>query len=151
MDNRLLDVDRYGTLRVPGVMWLSFAVLTRHWFLCLFMVMSGQAWTSGEVPWLPMLAQVPVALLLLVGGRRMPDAGPLPRQIWRLGPKLVTATATLNLCWVGWVLFRSDEWRPRPELMLVCFSALDLAIAWSICTSRYLSQVFTEFPVSESK
>ncbi|RYX80354.1 DUF2919 family protein [bacterium] len=153
MDERLLDVDRYGVLRVPGLVWVSLIVLTRHWFLFFFMVFTGQALVGEKgAPWLPMLAQLPVVLLLLAGGRRMPEARPMIRQIWRMGPLLVSVTAVLNLAWMAWSLYVSDDWRLRPELMLVCFSVLDTLIAWSTFTSQHVRQIFTEFPAgSEAK
>lgn len=152
MDERLLDVNEHGVLRVPGTIWLSLMVLSRHWWLFFFSLLSGGGggdllgFLDRGLPWWPMALQLPVIGLLLAGPRRTPSAGQVPRVIWRHARVLVLLTTLLNLGWTVWSLSRSDTWRPRPELVLVCFSCLDLVIAWSFWFSRYFRQVFIEFP-----
>jgi hypothetical protein len=156
MDERLLDVNEHGVLRVPGTMWLALFLLARHWFWVLFILISTSsggdsfALLNGGVPWIPMVFQLPALLLLLAGARRLPDVGLIPRWLWRRGQMLVLITASLNVSWTVSNLVNSQSWQPRPELVLVCFSILDVVIAWNWWSSSYLRQVMREFPVAAS-
>lgn len=152
MDERLLDVDQHGILRVPGVMWVGMALLARHWFWVIFTLLSARRsgesmiLLSGGVPWWPMVVQFPAIVLLVAAGRRVPTAGPFVRNVWQRGYIIVAVTVLLNLCWTGWSLMNSQDWQPRPEMVLVFFSMLDLAIGWGFWSSRYIRQVWMEFP-----
>jgi hypothetical protein len=152
MDDRWLDVDQHGVLRIPGVMWLGLILLVRHWAWFFVVLLSAQ-YGGGAAEtlqwqgmWWPLLAQLPVVALILVAGRRTPVAGILVRKLWRHGALLVAMTACLNLAWTIWSLAQANEWSPRPELVLACGSLLDLAIGWNLCLSEYTKQLFTEFP-----
>lgn len=152
MDERLLDVNEHGVLRVPGLMWAALLLLARHWFWVLFIVLSAGSGGGSMVllkdgmPWWPLAAQLPVILLLIAVGRRAPSGGRLVRRVWLQGRVLVSATMALNLCWTIWNLLHSQDWQPRPEMVLVCFSLLDMVVAWGMWTSPHWRQVFSEFP-----
>ena len=41
-DSAFLDVDRHGVLRVPGILWLGFAVMARYWILVVIVTASAR-------------------------------------------------------------------------------------------------------------
>lgn len=153
MDDRLLDVDQHGVLRISRITWLSLILLARHWIWAFLTLLStqygGTAATEtmrAGASWWPLVGQLPTVLLIFAAGRRLPDAGRVIRALWRAGAFLVGLTVCLNLAWVAWSLSLASEWQLRPELLLLCFGLLDLVIASDLCFSKYAKQLFAEFP-----
>jgi len=156
-DSAYLDVDRHGVLRVPGPLWLGFAVLARYWILLLVVTVSARrspeaALLLGEggFPWGWLAVQSPIVLLMFAGFQRVPTAGAWARVIWRRGPAIVALTALLNLGWTGRLLWESDSWSLWPELFLGSCVLIDLAIALAVLRDRFFAQLFSEFPAREA-
>ncbi len=152
-DSAYLDVNDHGVLRVPGPLWLGFAVLARYWLLMLvILVSSGQSQLStlllgkDGVPWAWLALQLPIALLMIAGAHRVPTGGRWARVLWRNGRVIVTLTALLNLAWTTRLLWLSDDWALWPELLLTSFVVIDLATALAVWRDRFFGQLFSEFP-----
>ena len=152
-DSAYLDVNDHGVLRVPGPLWLGFAVLARYWLLMLVIVVSsGQSQLSAlllgrkGVPWAWLALQLPIVLLMMAGAHRVPTAGRWARVLWRNGRVIVTLTALLNVAWTARLLWQSDDWALWPELLLASFVLIDLAIALAVWRDKFFSQLFSEFP-----
>lgn len=153
LDERLLNIDDHGVLRIPGAVWLAFAVLARHWVLVLVLGVSAAADPSvvrilgeGGVPWTMLVLQLPVALLALAGAQRRPEAGTLWRMLWRQGRAVMALTAALNAGWTVHWLMGSEYWLPWPELFLGSCVLIDAAIGVALFTAPYYRQLFREFP-----
>lgn len=152
-DSAFLDTDRYGTLRIPSVLWLGFAFLARHWILVLVVLVSVKRsrdslllFGEGGSPWQWLLMQMPVVALAFAGFRRTPTGGAWSRAIWKNGRAIVALTATLNLGWTAWLLYRAETWSRWPELYLASCVLIDLAIALSVIRDPFHQQLFIEFP-----
>jgi Protein of unknown function (DUF2919) len=152
-DSAYLDVNNDGVLRVPGPLWLGFAVLARYWLLMLVIIVSsGQSQLStlllgnDGVPWAWLALQLPIVLLMVAGAHRVPTGGRWARVLWRNGRIIVTLTALLNLAWTARLLWLSDDWALWPELLLASFVLMDLATALTVWRNRFFAQLFSEFP-----
>lgn len=153
-----LHANRHGVLSIPGLFWVSLALLARQWLLLMMVGVStfrGQTDISllladGGVPWGALAAQAPVLLLALAGANRVPGARPWARWVWHHGREIVALVVVCNLAWTARFLWASDYWLPWPELFLACCALLDLAVALSICRTPYYRQMFKEFPIVSS-
>ena len=155
-DSAYLDVDRHGVLRVPGPLWLGFAVLARYWILVLVVTVSARRSKESVLllghdgfPWMWLAVQAPIVLLMFAGFQRVPTAGRWARMVWRQGRPIVALTALLNLGWTARLLWQSDDWALWPELFLASCVLIDLAIALAVLRDRFFAQLFSEFPAPE--
>jgi hypothetical protein len=155
-DSAFLDVNRHGVLRVPGPLWLGFAVLARYWVLMLVILVSARRSRESVlllghdgVPWIWLALQLPIVLLMAAGAQRVPGGGAWARWLWRNGRPIVTLAALLNLGWTGHLLWQSDDWALWPELLLASLCLIDLAIALAVWRDRFFAQLFSEFPAPE--
>ena len=153
LDERFLDVNAHGVLRVPGPLWAGFAVLARHWVLMLLVAVSARRDPSivrvlgdSGIPWLMLGMQLPALLVALAGAQRRPEAPMLWRWIWRFGRGLVVVTALANIAWTAHLLMDSDYWLPWPELYLGSCALIDLAVVVGLYSTPLMRQLFREFP-----
>lgn len=152
MDERLLDVDQYGVLRVPGLFWLGMGVLVRYWALMLFMLMSAQQagtifeMMGNKVPWLALAGEVFALAAVIAAGSRQPEAGKLWRWAWRHAHVLVTLTAACNVAWFAYASTLANWEFTRAQLAMGGFALLDVCMAWVFVRSTYYRQLFSEFP-----
>lgn len=153
MDERLLDIDQYGVLRVPGMFWLGMAVLVRYWALMLAMLMSGgQAGAilgvmGGKIPWLALAGEIFAMAAIVAAGNRQPEAGAAWRWLWRRAHVLVVITAACNVAWFAYSSTQSSWEFTRGQLAMAGFALLDVCMAWVFTRSAYFRQLFSEFPV----
>lgn len=154
MDERLLDVDQYGVLRVPGMFWLGMGVLARYWALMLIMLVSAQQagtifeMMGGQVPWLALVGEVFALAAVMAAGSRQPDARMVWRWIWCRAHVLVALTATCNVGWFVYALTQPSWELTRGQLAMAGFALLDVCMAWVFVRSAYFRQLFREFPDS---
>ena len=152
IDERFLNVNRYGVLSFPAPLWLAMAFLGRHWLLLIVTLASASRspetvqMAASSLSWLVLLLESPVLILAYAGFSRMPTTGSFLRFIWANGRLILGLTAVLNLVLLGWFLWLSDVWQRWPELFFASCGLLDFAILYGIWTSPYIKQVFTEFP-----
>lgn len=153
-DERFLDVDRYGVLKVPLPLWLGLLFLSRHWALLVVTLASARrspeavALASGGLSWFTLVLEIPSLLLLAAGLSRHPDAGRLWRWIWNRGLWIIGLTTVINVGFLGWRLWNTDYWQRWPELFLASCVLLDFAIFHGARQSAYVRQIFKEFPSS---
>jgi hypothetical protein len=152
-DSAYLDVNSHGVLRVPGPLWLGFAVLARYWILMLVVAVSARRSQESllllghdGVPWAWLVLQLPIVLLMLAAAQRTPAGGRWAQALWHQGRLIVTLTALFNLGWTARLLWRSDDWALWPELLLASFCLIDLAIALALWRDKFFAQLFSEFP-----
>jgi hypothetical protein len=152
-DERFLDINQHGVLRVPGELWLAFAVLTRQWVLvvmgaCSLMVGAADAARVARegLSWWAVGCQAPVVLLMVAAWNRSPEAPRWLAWVWRRGLWWVGASVALGLMWLGWHLLESSDWLAWPTLFYLSAALLDLAIAGSVLRSAYFQALFREFP-----
>lgn len=152
MDERFLNVTRDGVLAVPAAFWFAMLALARHTLFVFFTVMASKqaggvmTLMAGGVPWPALAGELPALALMWSAGSRRVDAGEGARWLWRRGAVLVWLTVFTHLLWSGWMLSHLDEGSERTALVLLCFSLLDLSIAWVFSRSHYYQQLFQEFP-----
>ena len=154
IDERFLNVNRYGVLSVPAPLWLAMAFLGRHWILLIVTLASARRspeavqLAASSLSWFVLLLESPVLLLAFAGFSRMPAAGSWLRFIWANGRLILGFTAVLNLALLGWFLSQSEVWRRWPELFLASCGLLDFVVVYGISKSAYIKQVFLEFPAA---
>ena len=156
-DSAFLDVDRHGVLRVPGILWLGFAVMARYWILVVIVTASARRSQQsvlllgeGGFSWAWLLVQLPIVLLMVAGFQRVPTAGRWAREVWRRGRAIVALAALLNLGWTARMLWRADDWALWPELFLASCVLIDIAVALAVWRDRFFAQLFSEFPAPEA-
>jgi hypothetical protein len=152
-DSAFLDVNSHGVLRVPGPLWLGFAVMARYWILMLVVTVSARRSREsvlllgdGGIPWMWLAMQLPIVLLMVAAAQRTPTGGRWARALWHNGRLIVTLTALLNLGWTAHLLWLSDDWALWPELLLASFCLIDLAITLAVWRDKFFAQLFSEFP-----
>lgn len=152
MDERLLDVDQYGVLRVPGMFWLGMAVLVRYWALMLVMLVSAQQagtifeMMGNKVPWLALAGEAFALAVLIAAGSRQPEAGAVWRWTWKRAHVLVALTAACNVAWFTYASTQANWEFTRPQVAMAGFALLDVCMAWIFVRSAYFRQLFSEFP-----
>ncbi len=152
IDDRLLDVDKHGSLRVPSVLWVALAVLCRYWILVV--VVFASARRAPDVvrvlgdgfSWYFLLLEIPAILILLATARRGPEAGQLWRWLWHNGRTLIACAVVAHLGATAWLLWSADVWRRWPELFLASCNLFDLAVLTSVLRDPYYRQLFADFP-----
>ncbi len=155
-DDRFLDVNAHGVLRIPLELWLAGLVLARGWIIALFTMASllGNQMDvirilGKDVAWISMLLELPALMVLWMFAHRTPDAGGVVRRLWPHARTLLLVTALGNLAYLLWVLYQSRYWAPWPELFLTSFCLIDLAICWGLYSSEHILQVLREFPATK--
>lgn len=152
IDDRLLDVDKHGTLRAPSIFWIALAVLCRYWILVIVVFASARRAPDvvrvlGEgFSWYFLLLEIPAILVLLAATRRKPDASAIWRWLWRHSHILIAVTVFAHLGATAWLLWTADVWRRWPELFLASCNLFDLAVLTSILRDPYYRQFFNDFP-----
>lgn len=152
IDDRMLDVNQHGVLRIPAAVWFALIFMARHWVLVLVVTVSARRNKEAvrlygdDFSWWLLLLEVPALLLLWLCSQRRPEAGRLVRWFWPHARQLAIATAVLHIGYVAWYLWNSNYWLPWPELYLASSALIDLAIVKSFYGSEHLKQVFSEFP-----
>ena len=153
LDERLLNVDRHGCLRIPGALWLALAFLARH--VLLAAVIFATAKRSPDVVrllgddfnWFMLVFELPAVALMVAAANRTTDAPQLVRWIWHRGRGIVVGLALLHLLLAIWLLATSDVWNTWPELFVASCALIDLAIAHGVRRDDFFRQLFAEFPV----
>lgn len=157
LDERLLDVNQHGVLRIPMGVWLALLFLARHWLITFFVLISSimnretMKVLGGDFSWVILAIELPAVFLLWLCTRRRPEAGQFVRAIWPWARHLAAGTALLHLAYVIWFLWSSTYWLPWPELFLASCALIDLVIILSFYRSGHLRQVFLEFPLLSEK
>lgn len=154
LDERFLDVDRHGCLRIPGALWLALAFLARH--VLLAGVIFATAKRSPDVVrllgddfnWFMLVFELPAVALMVAAANRVPDAPRVLRWIWHHGRSIVVGLAALHLLLAIWLLATSDVWNTWPELFVASCALIDLAIAHGVRRDAFFRQLFAEFPAS---
>jgi hypothetical protein len=152
IDERLLDVNAHGVLRVPAELWVAVVFLMRHWILMMVVAViarrSKEAYTllGGDFGWVVLAIEVPAFVMAVLLVRRRPEAGRTVRSLWPLARHLAALTAILHIAYVAWYLLHSSYWLPWPELFLASSALIDVAIVTALFRSPHLKQVFAEFP-----
>ena len=154
------DFSRYnhhGVLRVNWMLWLVLLYMTRHTLVLAFLLFGlsrGQA--QGGVANLGvaallepvyMISDLPALALMFALGARVPQAGKVARAVWRHGRQII-----LDSIAVYFVLFLWNHWGEIGRLDPVLWSnvIVNLIIAVLVMRSRYLADLFNEFPKLDS-
>lgn len=154
IDDRLLDVNQYGVLRIPAGVWLALIFMARHWLMVLVVTVSARRNRDAvqlygdDFSWWMLALELPALFLLWLCTRRQPDAGRFVRAVWPHARLIAALTAALHIGYVVWFLWNSSYWLPWPELYLASCALIDVAIIYGFYTSDHLRQVFSEFPAS---
>lgn len=152
IDDRFLDVNRFGVLRIPVALWLGLVFLARGWIIGFLVLISAYMspdtlrLITPDLDWRVAIIEVPAVFLLWLCVRRRPEAGNLIRYAWPFARMLAATTAALHVMYVAWYLWGSGYWLPWPELFLVSCTLIDVAIIAALYSSHHLNQVFEEFP-----
>lgn len=156
MDDRYLDVNAYGVLRIPLELWLAMFFLCRHWVLALLVTVSARkvgdtTLLIGRDFTLQVLAiEIPALLLIALCAQRRPEAGKFVRALWPYAKWLAVLTLGGHFGHTGWYLMQSSYWLPWPELFIVSCTLIDVSVGLAISQRGYLSKVLAEFPATRS-
>lgn len=155
LDDRFLDVDRHGVLRVPMHLWIGLTYLARHWLILLLALASARrspealSFAAESLSWLALFLEIPSVLLLMAGLLRHPKSWKFWSFIWKKGVAIIGLTMAANSGFFMWWLWQTDYWSRWPELFLASCLLLDVAIFSGAYRSAYIRQVFREFPSKE--
>jgi hypothetical protein len=156
-DERLLNVDSNGVLKIPLEMWLAIAFLCRHWLLALAVTVSyrrnhdAALLLGSDFTWVVLALEVPTVCFFLLCILRSTNSGHFVRYLWQHAVWLPLGTIILHLGYVIWYLSASSYWLPWPELFLVSSALIDLAIGVAFIRSEYWQKVLSEFPIFTPK
>lgn len=153
LDERLLNVDSHGCVRIPGALWLAMAFLARYFIIAVGVVFSRsqdlmQVAFRNELVWVVLFLELPAVALMLAGANRDGTGARVWRAVWSYGRGSVTALVVLHVLYAAWMLWTSEVWHPWPELLLASCALLDIAIAYGVRTDPFFAQLFSEFPAS---
>lgn len=157
IDDRSLDVNEHGVLRIPAELWLSILFLCRHWVLALVVTVSARKsqdsalLLGSDFSWVVLAIELPALFFLALCAQRRPQAGQFVRSLWQYAPWFAHMTIALHLVHVFWYLEQSSYWLPWPELFLVSCSLIDVAIAYALIQPGHLRRVLAEFPAPLSE
>lgn len=154
IDERLLDVDRHGCVRVPGSLWAAIVFLSRHWLMLVFIVVASRRSPSagallGLVSGWVLLIEFPALALAWAGMNRSPKGGVVAKWIWNRGLWILALTAVVNICIAVWVLWHARYWHPWPHWFIMSCALIDVAIILGVWQSALIRQVFADFPALE--
>jgi hypothetical protein len=148
------DPDRYDAhlvLKIPVTLWLVLAFQLRHLLLLgiTFMPTTGTEITVLRELIRPeyLLADLIALPVAVVAVRRRPEAPDWMRRLWPWGRPLLTASALVYLCLLGWRLLR--EARPLASVLddaTVLSILLNAAVLAYLARSTLARDLFREFP-----
>ena len=152
------DYTRYnhhGVLRVNWMLWLVLLYMTRHTLVLAFLLFAAsRAQTQGgglgnAALFQPvyMISDLPALALMLAMGARVPQAGKVARAIWHHGRHIILDSIAIYFVFFLWKHW-GDIGRLDPVLWGNIF--VNLAIAALVMRSRYLADLFNEFPKTDS-
>ncbi len=147
--------DQYGSLRVSlplGVM-MWFASRSALWVvLAYFPGLSGTTditFIRSMLTPLAVIASIPALLLLGAGLFRHPDAGPLPRLLWRYGRSLLAVSLLLHMIHLAPPTLISTltlpPWR-EADLLVWGELLLHLLLLIYLLYSAPIRAIFADFP-----
>jgi Protein of unknown function (DUF2919) len=152
IDDRTLDVNEYGVLRIPTALWLALVLQCRHSVFGLLLLFAGQ---QGQTVWQLLdtkstiwlfLMEIPALLAVFVCAARRPEAGGMVRILWSWLAVLVSISAMTHIGYAVWYLWHSSYWLPWPEMAMACLALLDAAIIYALFREMHWQAVFAEFP-----
>jgi hypothetical protein len=157
IDERALDVNEHGVLRIPGALWLSLVLQCRHVCFGLMLLFSaqqakgiwhllGEQWSFGVL-----LIEVPALVAFFVTASRRPEAGRVMRALWPWVAHLIAISALAHVAYTSWYLWNSTYWTPWPELAMVGLMALDVLIVMGVVLHPHWRAVWAEFPAAPSQ
>jgi hypothetical protein len=145
--------NRYGVLRVRWPFWLVMVLLLRHLLLLLMIGLSHRGAAGDSVGAFATLidpkfipADAPAVILLFATGARVPKSGALARFLWRNGRMLMTLSIATFL---GILFWREGHAIARYTLFDAGEIAANLALVAYIWLSRYLRDLFAQFPAPD--
>lgn len=143
--------DEHLALRVPATLWLAMLYLVRHLVLLgiTFLPTTGEEIEILRALVHPayLIADLIALPVLVAAARRRPEAGPLLRQIWRRGRRLLSLSALLYLALVIARTAGSGRsfWVSVDETLLASV-LLDLAVLAYLWRSPLVRDLFSDFP-----
>lgn len=140
--------NHHGALRVNWVLWLVLLYMTRHTLVLALLVFAS---SRGQTPLgfsalfepVYMISDLPALALVLAMGARVPNAGKAARAVWRHGQQII-----LDSIAIYFVLFIWKHWGAIGRLDLILWGNIfvNLFIAGLVMRSRYLADLFNDFP-----
>lgn len=155
---RKYDYTRYNhhdVLRLNWAYWGITLFLSRH--LILLILLGVSAGRTGAGPRIPELAalldpvlfvtDLPAVMLLFVAGARLPKSGAAPRYLWAKGRYFLLASCLL---YIGVLLWQQDMEVAGFVPLTWGLIALNVGVMAYVLKSRYLKDLFSEFPAPET-
>ncbi len=140
--------NHHGALRVNWVLWLVLLYMTRHTLVLALLVFAS---SRGQTPLgfsalfepVYMISDLPALALMLAMGARVPNAGKAARAVWRHGRQII-----LDSIAIYFVLFIWKHWGAIGRLDPILWGNIfvNLFIAGLVMRSRYLADLFNDFP-----
>lgn len=145
--------NRYGVLRVRWPFWLVMVVLMRHLLLLMMIGLSHKGAAGDSMREIASLidpqfipADVPALILLFTVGARVPKSGALARFLWRHG-KIIMMLSIATF--IGIMLWRQRFVPARYSIADAVELGVNLALLVYIWLSRYLRELFAQFPAAD--
>lgn len=142
-----LNVNAYGVLKPPLLLWLILLIETGHFLMLLIAVFSKQIWIiATSANWLIFSAQIPALLVLVALGARVPGAHMVFRVIWLRGRELLTLSAIGNVGIIANGVLQELYWRLDSDWASLLLACLHLWVVARLWMSPIIAKVFAEFP-----
>lgn len=142
-----LNVNVYGVLKPPLLLWLIMLIETWHFWSSIFIAFSGETWlfTKG-FGWMNFAAETPALLVLAALSARMPKMPKFVPIIWHRGRELLTLAAVGNLGIIVFGAIQVDFWRLSTEWSTLLAVFLHVWVLVRVWVSPIIQKVFSEFP-----
>jgi hypothetical protein len=152
LDDRYLDVNAHGVLRLPFELVLALLFLCRHWVLALLVTVSARRigdttlLLGSDFTWQVLAIEVPALFMATLCALRRPEAGYFVRKLWPFSKWFAFLTILGHIGYAILYLANSSYWLPWPELFLVSCALIDISIGMALFKKGHLSEVLAEFP-----
>ncbi len=142
-----LNINAYGVLKPPLLLWLIMLIETWHLWSFFLITASGETWlfTKG-LGWVAFAVEVPALIVWLLLSRRVPKAPKFVRTLWHRGRELLTMSAVGNIGLIVTGLIQANFWHLRSEWVAVGVALLHVWVMTRVWITPIIGQVFSEFP-----
>ena len=142
-----LNVNAYGVLKPPLLLWLIMLIETWHLWSFFLITASGETWLFAKgAGWASFAVEVPALIVWLALSSRAPKAPKFVRFLWHRGRELLTLAAVGNLGIILAGVIQADFWHLDSEWVTVGTAFLHVWVLARLWVTPIIRQVFSEFP-----
>ncbi len=142
-----LNINAYGVLKPPLLLWLIMLIETWHLWSFFLITASGETWLFNKgLGWVAYAVEVPALIVWLVLSRRVPQAPRIVRILWQRGRELLSLSALGKIALILVGLTQAKHWHLRSEWVAVGVALLHVWLIARLWLTPIIQNVFSEFP-----